>query len=312
MGKTMELQTLTPASKDRIQEYVSRRRIRTCEGHFLCHYMWADYYHNRYLYNEDFLAMISSPPSGNHYAMMPLCTLEMLPTAFHSLEEYFHFQWNEPLKMCLIDEPGKDALLSDPDIAGSYEYREDRDNFDYIYDAEKLRNLSGKKYHKKKNHINQFLKQFDGRYLYRELHAADKKDIMALYRKWLAGHHDTDKYQCQSYEETGILKLLKQEKLLSFQMAGIYIDGVLEAFTLGSKNLWNDCAFIHVEKANTEIPGLYPFINREFLCHAFPDVSYVNREDDLGQEGLRKSKLSYHPVLLAKKFYFTRQGAGIL
>lgn len=305
MSKTMKLQTLTPESRNLIQEYASRRQIRTCEGHFLCHYMWADYYHNRYLYNEDFLAMISSSPSGNHYAMMPLCTLENLPAAFHTLEEYFWCQWKEPLKMCLVDEPGKEALLKDGDILASYECREDRDNFDYIYDAGKLRTLSGKKYHKKKNHVNQFLKHFDGRYCYRELHTADKDDIMALYHKWAANRKGTDKYNCQTYEETGILKLIEQEKLLSFQMAGIYIDGVLEAFTLGSKNTLNDCAFIHVEKANTEIPGLYPFINREFLCHAFPDVSYVNREDDLGQEGLRKSKLSYHPVLLAKKFYFT-------
>ncbi len=307
MSTTMKLQTLTPASKEQIQEYASRRRIRTCEGHFLCHYMWADYYYNRYLYNDDFLAMISFSPSGRHYAMMPLCTVEMLPTAFHALEKYFYEQWKEPLRMWLVDEPSKDALQTDADICASYECREDRDNFDYIYDAEKLRSLSGKKYHKKKNHVNQFLRNYDGRYCYRELHAADRDDIMALYRKWVTGHHDIDKYNCQAYEETGILKLLEQETLLSFHMAGIYIDGVLEAFALGSQNPENDCAFIHVEKANTEIPGLYPFINREFLCHAFPDVSYVNREDDLGQEGLRKSKLSYHPVLLAKKFYFCKE-----
>ena len=63
-----------------------------------------------------------------------------------------------------------------------------------------------------------------------------------------------------------------------------------------------DTAYIHVEKANPEIRGLYPFINQQFLIHCFPTAKWVNREDDMGLEGLRKAKMSYNPAFMAKKY----------
>ena len=82
---------------------------------------------------------------------------------------------------------------------------------------------------------------------------------------------------------------------------GIYVDGALEAFSIGEK-LKPNMALIHIEKANPEIRGLYPYINQKFLVDEFPDVEFVNREEDLGIEGLRKAKLSYHPVRFAEKY----------
>lgn len=64
----------------------------------------------------------------------------------------------------------------------------------------------------------------------------------------------------------------------------------------------NNMALIHIEKANPEIRGLYPYINQQFLVHEFPDVEFVNREEDMGIEGLRKAKLSYHPCKFVEKY----------
>lgn len=85
-------------------------------------------------------------------------------------------------------------------------------------------------------------------------------------------------------------------------MGGIYIDGKLEAFSIGSYNPVEDMAVIHIEKANPDIPGLYQAMNQQFLLGEFPEVTWVNREDDLGLPGLRKAKMSYNPADFARKY----------
>ena len=83
------------------------------------------------------------------------------------------------------------------------------------------------------------------------------------------------------------------------------MDGKMEAFTIGSFNPLENMAVIHIEKANPEMRGLYQYINREFLLHAYPTAALVNREDDMGLEGLRKAKMSYNPIGFARKYSVT-------
>ena len=90
------------------------------------------------------------------------------------------------------------------------------------------------------------------------------------------------------------------------KIGGIYIDGTLQAFSIGVRSESESMAIIDVEKANPDIDGLYQIINREFLVSEFPDVDLVNREDDIGIEGLRRSKLSYYPCGFENK-YILRQ-----
>ena len=105
------------------------------------------------------------------------------------------------------------------------------------------------------------------------------------------------------YEVNGIHDILKNCSQLCVRMAGVYIDGKLEAFTIGSYNEFENMAVIHIEKANPEINGLYQFINREFLVRSFPEeMILVNREDDVGMEGLRRAKMSYNPIDFARKY----------
>ena len=104
------------------------------------------------------------------------------------------------------------------------------------------------------------------------------------------------------YEVAGIHDILKNCSSLRVPMAGVYVDKKLEAFTIGSLNELENMAVIHIEKANQSIKGLYQFINQQFLIHEFPDAALVNREDDLGMEGLRKAKMSYNPIGFARKY----------
>ena len=100
----------------------------------------------------------------------------------------------------------------------------------------------------------------------------------------------------------GIHSILNQCSMLGVRMGGVYVDGQMEAFSMGSYNAAEDMAIIHIEKANPDIRGMYPFINQQFLIHEFPHVKLVNREDDVGLPGLRKAKQSYNPIGFAKKY----------
>ena len=89
---------------------------------------------------------------------------------------------------------------------------------------------------------------------------------------------------------------------MNIRMGGIYVDGELEAFSIGSYNPTERMAVIHIEKANSDMRGLYQLINQQFLIREFPEAEIVNREDDLGIEGLRKAKMSYCPIDFARKY----------
>jgi hypothetical protein len=102
-------------------------------------------------------------------------------------------------------------------------------------------------------------------------------------------------------EQKAIREALDHFEVLDYKGAVIRLDGNIVAFTLGEM-LNDNTVIIHVEKADGTITGLYGAINQEFLLHEWPTVQYVNREEDTGAEGLRKAKLSYHPVELIKKY----------
>lgn len=108
------------------------------------------------------------------------------------------------------------------------------------------------------------------------------------------------------YEVRGIHEILKNCSVLNVRMGGVYIDGELEAFSVGSFNQREKMAIIHIEKANPDFAGLYQYINQQFLLHEFPDAELVNREDDMGLPGLRRAKMSYAPIGFAKKYRITQ------
>ena len=200
----------------------------------------------------------------------------------------------------LADEEAVQYLGLDPK---EYEVEEQVDLKDYLYDGEAMRTLAGKKLHKKKNHLNAFMREYEGRYEYRRLCCSDRHEVWEFMERWRQKKADADALEDSlEYEVAGIHEILKNCSSLSVRMAAVYVDGQMEAFTIGSLNERENMAVIHIEKANPDIKGLYQFINQQFLVHEFPDVALVNREDDVGMEGLRKAKMSYNPIGFARKY----------
>lgn len=178
-----------------------------------------------------------------------------------------------------------------------YELIEDRDNHDYIYRMEDLLTLKGKKLHAKRNHINQFRTRYD--YEYVKVTPAMLDECMEVYCAWIASKDVFEPGVLGEME--AIRQILTHMEFLGVKGGGVRVGGKLVAFTLGEK-ISGEMAVIHIEKADPSMPGLYSFINQQFIEHEFTDVTFINREEDMGIEGLRRAKLSYYPVTLLEKF----------
>lgn len=285
---------------EELNPFFCKRPNKTCDSVFLDSFIWREYYNVRYAVSDNKAILWLMDLDGKTGSAMPICSEEDLEYYFWKLVEYFNTELKAPLYINLADEEAVEqlGLKNMPD---KFKITEQVDLKDYLYDGNAMRTLSGKKLHKKKNHLNAFKREYEGRYEYRRLCCSDRGDVWKFLNRWREEKGE-EVEEHLDYEVRGIHEILKNCSLLNVRMSGVYIDGHLEAFTIGSYNPLEQMAVIHIEKANPEIRGLYQFINQQFLIEEFPEAVLINREDDLGLEGLRKAKLSYNPIDYARKY----------
>ncbi len=290
-----------PISKEDIEtisSYFNLRSNKTCDSVFLDVFLWKDFYNVKFAIWDNKALLITMVIDGEDYCALPMCKDEHIKDAFNVLIDYFNNTLNKKLKVYLADEEGLNALNLDKAL---FDIIDVDDAKDYLYLAESLKTLSGKKLRKKKNHINAFLRENEGNFYYKTLCCQYRDTILDFLNRWREQKGD-DAEEHLDGELQGINDILENCDALKVTMAGIFVNDRLEAFTIGSYNTVEKMAIIHIEKANPDIRGLYPFINQQFIINAFPDAYIVNREDDLGLEGLRKAKLSYEPIGYARKY----------
>jgi len=180
-----------------------------------------------------------------------------------------------------------------------YSLEEDRDNADYVYSAESLRTLAGKKLHAKRNHINKFRAEYGDSFQYVPVTGDMLEECLAVYDEWILGKDPTEPGALG--ERRAIERAISAMDTLEIKGGGIRIDGRLAAFTLGEE-IDDEIAVIHIEKADSSVPGLYTIINQQFAEREFSHMRFINREEDMGIPGLRKAKLSYYPAFLIEKY----------
>lgn len=306
---------LTAGDLSRLSHYYGLRQQKSCDGSPLVSFLYKYYYEVRYCEFEDALLLSYHGEDGSVYGFLPLCREADMPKYFKLQEEYFNKILKMPLVISSADEEGVEYLKAAGALE-AYELIREDDIRDYIYSGNDLRTLAGRKYSKKRNHINKFLAHYDGRWEYRSLSYAEHEDIEHFLNYWMkqkrlqdqgigvseAGE-DFDPREELDGEYRGIMGIIHEETVYDYmKIGGIYIDRELKAFSIGVKSEACSMAIIDVEKADSSIDGLYQMINREFLLHEFHDVELVNREDDVGIDGLRQSKLSYYPVDFEYKY----------
>ena len=184
---------------------------------------------------------------------------------------------------------------------GKYTFVPDRDNFDYVYLAQRLSTLAGKKLHAKRNHIHRFEEQND--WSFEEINDNNIAECAEMAKKWIDLNTESRNMDF-TREHDVITCMFRDYNSLSLDGAILRSSGNIIGFTVGEM-LKKDTFLTHFEKAYSEIQGAYAMLNREFARHIlqkYPDTVYINREEDMGIENLRKAKLSYYPDFLSEKY----------
>lgn len=194
---------------------------------------------------------------------------------------------------------------------GAFRLHWDRDSYDYVYDIQDLAELKGKRFQPKRNHVNRFLSEFPDAYV-RELDELTLPDCMAFTDAWFARREEEDPKADFQMERQALCRAYRYFRELGMEGLVLYADGRVAAMTMGSF-LSEDTVDVHFEKADGAMNGAYAAINRAFARYIrdkYPQVKYLNREEDMGSPGLRKAKLSYHPHHLVEKCWAHYTGEG--
>ena len=284
--------------KNIIDKYIYPYKFLSCEYSFTSLYIWKDACDIQYAIYKQALILKKRDFEGNYHFMQPLgYSIEDLGEIIEKLKEYRkenHMKYLfKDLEESFIDE--FNALLNEKN---EFYIKEDRDNFDYLYEAKKLMTLSGKKLHSKKNHYNAFTRTYN----YEVVEINDEKvinDVIDASQKW---YEETDEKDIRLYYELLAIKdIINNMNLLNLNGVAVYVDGKVAAFSIG-ESLNEKLAVIHIEKGDKNINGIYSFIAKTLIDKCFNNAEIINREQDLGIDGLRKSKMSYYPLKLEKKF----------
>lgn len=214
--------------------------------------------------------------------------------AYLRIMQYCNYT-GERFRVSLITVDVLDTLRS---VIGGHRFFADRDRFDYIYQAPELCELTGKRWNGQRNHINRFKRTFDGYTVSSIDSDADIEQVRGFFK-----HLKTTRLKSfpAAFEELERI----DEALQTFHELGldgmfVIVDGAVVGATFGE--VVGDVLFVHVEKALVEYNGIYPFLTSSFACRHSDKVKYINREEDEGDDGLRRAKLSYHPVVLKEKY----------
>jgi hypothetical protein len=183
-----------------------------------------------------------------------------------------------------------------------FDFSPERSSFDYVYLAEKLATLSGKRLHAKRNHINKFISSYN--WTFEPITAENVALCAAMNEEWIRRNRGAKGSPTLDSEQEALSKALSNYTALGLEGGALFVDGEMVAFTIGEK-LNSDTYVVHFEKAFREINGSYSMINREFVRYVMqnhPEIVYINREDDTGAENLRRAKQSYYPEFMVEKY----------
>ncbi len=285
----MEFKKITVQDAALIMPYLTDENEFTCETTAANLTMWQALYNNQYCI-QDGILLLKSAFKGGDIFNLPYGNMEkgMALLREYSGEEFPNIWAQEGARF--------DAFKK---LYGRYySFFESRNEFDYIYKVEKLSTLSGKKYHSKRNHISSFSKQHDWHYF--SITKENIDDVKRCAATWYSENADKSDIEFEG-EKNGIDILLNNMDILGCKGGAIYVDEKVVAFTVGSP-INSKVYDIHIEKALKDYATAYTVINREFAKNELPNYMYINRENDLGLEGLRRAKLSYHPEIMLKKY----------
>lgn len=287
---------ITLRDKSLYENYLSNENGRGCEFSFTNLYLWG---------RQNFAVL------NNHivlFSQFGRRTYYLYPLGNGDKKEVLDaIIADAKAKGILCQITGLDALAKqniETLYPGKFRFHSDEGMYDYVYSIDDLADLKGKKYHGKRNHLKRFFEAFPNY----TVHPIGEDNISKVkqftedwYRTRLAENPNNDFH----LEKAALEKAFRDHKALGMEGL-VLLDGErILAFTLASR-LEEDTFDVHFEKARSDIQGAYPAINYEFaryIRNKYPNIRYLDREEDMGLEGLRKAKQSYHPHHMVKKYW---------
>ncbi len=282
--------------RERVVKAVGDSGMRNSEMNFASMYIWRHAWNTQVCFADGAMYVLEHKPMDDEPAhVLPVLTSGPLAPALERLIEDVAAR-GFPFLMRSVDDERKSMM--EAALPGAFIFNEDRDFFDYIYNGEDLRLLTGNRYHAKRNHVNRFAAEFAGRWAYRDVSGEEIASCLELFDRWGEGRGEQESV---ALEREAIVSALTSLDALRLRCGAVAVDGRVEAFSVGEQV--GDTAFIHLEKANTLLhDGMFAVINNQFACNAFPSAVLFNREEDVGIEGLRRAKQSYHPCRMERKY----------
>lgn len=288
----MQFKPISLSAKEQIQRLTLTGKGINCDLSFANMFSWRFLYDTMYTEEDGFIFFRFH--TRHHLAyMMPIGSGD-LKAAISKIMQDARQQGHPFL---LLGVCGDMRQQVEDLFPGQLTIEYDRDYCDYIYTRESLATLKGKKLQPKRNHVNKFHRLYPNAE-FKTLTVNEIPDCMAMAEEWYKTHSDVDDIE---NEHRSLKECLSNYEALGLHGGVLYVDGKVAAFTYGmpiNANTFDVC----VEKADEAYEGSYAVINQEFVKSLPEQYEYVNREEDMGMEGLRKAKLSYQPAILLQKY----------
>lgn len=280
------------SDKKWVDSCLSHAASLSCEYTFGNTYIWADSYNSEICHYKDFFICRWGTGKNTSYSL-PLGEGDFSDAIIQIIKD----AQKKNIKPCIYGVTAGYLSMLQEAFTGEFNYKYNDAFNDYIYKVEKLATLSGKKYHSKRNHISNFKKN-NPDWTFEIINNDNIAECLALHKKWLDNKEVSEDYED---ELAAVEKAFKDYDKLGFVGGLIRVHGEVVAYNFGEPHPAGNCFVSHFEKALSEVQGSYAIINQEFAKNCLGDFEYVNREEDLGIEGLKKSKMSYYPEILLEK-----------
>lgn len=282
-------------SKDIIKEFFNSQRIEASDMLFGNLYIWHFSRDIEYALIDDCL-VIKTKFSDEKYPFIfyPLGLGDRF-AAIKKTMDYF-LDNKIPFSFRSLETYQKNELESN--MPNMFDIVSNRDRFDYLYNVSDLINLSGRKLHNKKNHLNKFKNLYPD-FVYERIDSSNNLEVLSIYTAWFNDNPNLNDGLINEFK--GIEASLKNFHLLDMKGAIIRIEGKIAALSL-AEQINDNSVVIHIEKGNIFYDGIYQAINQQFLANDWSHMEFVNREEDLGIQGLRHAKMTYNPIRFVEKF----------
>lgn len=290
----IDFKDITLADKDIITSYTMKSQRRNCDLSFSNLCSWRFLFHTKFAVIDDFLVFKFWTGEKLAY-MMPVGA----GNPKNALQKIIADSIGEKQPFCMLGVCSSMRAELEAIMPDNFIFTSNRNYADYIYLHSDLATLKGKKFQSKRNHINRFRNTYPD-YEYTSITPDRIQECIELEAEWCKVNN-CDQHEGTSNERRALLYALHNFEALGLTGGILHVNKKIVAFTFGMPI--NEVTFgVHVEKADTSVDGAYAMINYEFANHIPEQYTYINREEDLGIEGLRKAKLSYQPETILDKY----------